>query len=143
MSIKQDRMAERIKTILSELLLREISDPRLQGVTVTEVKIDPELMFSDVYVNALGDESRQEEVIKALGRANGFLRREVGKRVRLRNTPELHFHWDLTLERGERMNQLISSLEIPPPDPEDEQPTEDEFFGDNFFDDDDDDSDVK
>lgn len=119
MSIKQDRMADRIRQILSELLLREVSDPRLGGVTVTEVKIDPELMFADVYVNALGDESRKQEVLAGLNRATGFLRREVGKRVRLRNTPELHFHWDATLERGEHMNQLLASLHIPPPDPND------------------------
>lgn len=120
MSIKQDRMNERIRAILSELLLREVSDPRLQGVTITDVRIDPELMFADIYVNALADESREQEVMSGLVRANGFLRREVGKRVRLRNTPELHFHWDATLERGERLNQIIENLDIPPPDPDDE-----------------------
>ena len=118
MSIKQDRMEERIRVILSELMLREIADPRLQGITVTEVTLDPELMFADVYVNALGDESRQDEVLAGLERAKGFLRREVSKSIRLRNTPELHFHWDITLERGERLNQLISSLDIPPEDPQ-------------------------
>lgn len=132
MTLKQDRMADRIQGILSELLLREVSDPRLQSVTVTEVRLDPELMFADVYVNALGDESRQQEVMTGLKSANGFLRREVGKRVRLRNTPELHFHWDLTLERGERLNQLISSLDIPPADPEDS--LFDEDFDDDDFD---------
>ena len=124
MSIKQDRIAERIRTILSELLLREVRDPRLQGVTVTEVRIDAELMFADVYVNALGDDSRQDEVLQGLGRANSFLRREVGQRVRLRNTPELHFHWDVTLERGERINRLISDLDIPP------ESEEEELYGD-------------
>lgn len=114
MTIKQDRMSERVREILSELLLREVSDPRLQHVTVTEVRLDPELMFADVYVNALGDEARQDEVMSGLKHANGFLRREVGKRVRLRNTPELHFHWDTTLEYGERMNRLINSLNIQP-----------------------------
>ena len=121
MSIKQDRMSERVRTILSELLLREVRDPRLQGVTITEVKMDPELMFADIYVNALGDESRQNEVLYGLKSANGFLRREIGKRVRLRNTPELHFHWDVSLQRGERLNQLISSLDIPPAPEEDEE----------------------
>jgi len=121
MSIKQDRMSERVRTILSELLLREIRDPRLQGVTITEVKMDPELMFADIYVNALGDESRQDEVLHGLKSANGFLRRELGKRVRLRNTPELHFYWDVSLQRGERLNQLISSLDIPPAPEEDEE----------------------
>jgi len=119
-SIKQDRVAERIRTILSELLLREIRDPRLNNVTVTEVKLDPELMFADIYVNALGDESREEEVLSGLNSASGYLRRAVGKQVRLRNTPELHFHWDVTLERGEKMNQLLNSLDIPPAPPEDD-----------------------
>ncbi|MBC8099484.1 MAG: 30S ribosome-binding factor RbfA [Armatimonadetes bacterium] len=113
MTIKQDRMADKIRLIISELLLREIGDPALQGVTITEVKLDPELMFADVFVNALGDETRRRPVLEGLKRANGFLRREVGKRVRLRNTPELHFHWDVTLERGEYMNQVLGSLHIP------------------------------
>ena len=114
MSIKQDRMAERIRGVLSELLLREVADPRLQGVTVTEVQLDPELMFAKIFVNALGDEARQDDVMTGLARATGFLRRELGQRVRLRNTPELHFYWDASLEAGERLNQLISSLDIPP-----------------------------
>lgn len=113
MSIRQDRMAERVREILSELLLREISDPRLQGVTVTEVRFDPELRYANIYVNALADEDRHDEVLRGLERAKGFLRREVGRRIRLRTVPELHFHWDTTLERGERLNQLISSLNIP------------------------------
>jgi ribosome-binding factor A len=132
MSIKQDRMNERVRMILSELLLREVSDPRLQNVTVTEVKMDPELMFADIYVNALGDETREQEVMQGLMSAGGFLRREVGKRVRLRNTPELHFHWDERLERGERMNQLISSLEIPPAPPEAEEEDWDDFDNDEL-----------
>jgi ribosome-binding factor A len=120
MTIKRDRMAERIRQILSELLLREVSDPRLQGVTVTEVKLDPELVFADIYVNALGEEERQDEVMAGLGRASGFLRRSVGKSVRMRNVPELHFHWDVTLQRGEHLNQLIASLNIPPEEPQDD-----------------------
>jgi len=119
--IKQNRMSDRIREILSELMLREVSDPRLHNVTVTEVKLDPELMFADVYVNAMS-EDRQKEVMQALKSAKGFLRREVGKRVRLRNVPDLIFHWDAMLERGEQMNQLIDGLYIPPSteEPEDD-----------------------
>ncbi len=113
MTIIQDRMSERIQSILSELLLREVADPRLKNITVTEVKLDPELMFASVYINALGDESREKAVLTGLERAKGFLRREVAKRVRLRNAPELIFHWDKTLERGERIHRLISDLHIP------------------------------
>lgn len=117
MSIKQDRVGERIQAILSELLLREVADPRLKNITVTEVQIDHELMYADIFINAFGDESREKEVLAGLERAKGFLRREVAKRVRLRSAPELKFHWDKTLERGERINRLLSSIEIPPPEP--------------------------
>lgn len=116
MTLKQNRMNERIRLILSELLLREVSDPRLQGVTVTEVSLDGELKYADVYVNALADEDREEEVMTALKSANGYLRREVGKRIRTRHTPELHFYWDTTLEYGERINQILDSLDIPDDD---------------------------
>lgn len=113
MSIKQGRMSDRIHQILSSLLLREVSDPRLRDVSVTEVKLDPELMYATVYVVALGDATRETEVMAAFRRAKGFLRREVGKRVRLRHTPELHFQWDHTLEQAERINRIISDLNIP------------------------------
>ncbi|MBN2469122.1 MAG: 30S ribosome-binding factor RbfA [Anaerolineae bacterium] len=114
MSVKQKRMEERIRTILSELLRVEIRDDRLKQVTVTRVQLDRELKYADVYVNAMGDESRRDEVLSALERASGFLRRELAQRIQLRTTPELHFHWDLNLEHGERMNRLLDELDIPP-----------------------------
>ena len=113
MSIKQGRMSDRIHQILSALLLREVSDPRLREVSVTEVKLDPELMYATVYVIALGDVKREAEVMAGFRRANSFLRRELGKRIRLRHTPELHFHWDHTLEHADRINKIISNLDIP------------------------------
>ena len=114
MSIRQQRVERRIRSILGELLLREVRDPRLQGITITEVTLDPELLYADVYVNALGEEERAPEVLSGLARANGFLRRQVGRRLHLRAVPELHFHWDAVLEQGARMDELISSLDIPP-----------------------------
>jgi ribosome-binding factor A len=114
MTLKQERMADRIREILSGLLLLEVSDPAVQGVTVTEVLIDQELEYADVYVNALGDESREKEVMAGLKRANGFLRREVGKRVHLRRVPYLNFHWDTTLSRAEAIEKALDQLDIPP-----------------------------
>lgn len=113
MSIKQQRMNDRIQHILSQLLQREIADPRLRDVTITEVQLDPELVVAKVYVSAMGDESREVEVMKGFRRARGFLRRELGKRLRLRHTPELHFDWDHTLAHADRINQLIAGLDIP------------------------------
>jgi ribosome-binding factor A len=122
MSLKQERMADRIREILSGLLLLEVTDPALHDVTVTEVVLDPELEYANVYVNALGDESRQPEVMAGLKRANGFLRRELGKRIRLRRTPVLQFHWDITLSRGEAIEKAIDRLNLPPasPDPDED-----------------------
>ncbi len=120
MSVKQGRMSDRIQQILSQLFLREISDPRLRDITVTEVALDAELMYAKVYVSAMGDESRQRDVMRALRRAQGFLRREVGKRVRLRNTPELHFYWDETLQQADHINRLIAGLDIPAEDSSDD-----------------------
>ncbi len=114
MSIKQERMAERIREILSDLLLLEVKDPRLSGVTVTEVKLDRELQYADIYVNAMGEEERREEVMDALERATGFFRREVGQRIRVRRTPVLRFAWDDAFEHAERVEELLESLDIPP-----------------------------
>jgi ribosome-binding factor A len=114
MTLKQERMADRIREILSTLLLLEVTDPALQGVTVTEVTLDPELEYAEVYVNALGDEAREGEVMAGLKRANGFLRREVGKRIHIRRTPALRFHWDVTLSRAETIERALDRLDIPP-----------------------------
>ncbi|MCU0474878.1 MAG: 30S ribosome-binding factor RbfA [Anaerolineae bacterium] len=119
-------MSGRIRDILSALLMREVNDPRLEGVTVTSVKLDPELMFATVMVNALGDEERRDEIMAGLKRAKGFLRREVASRVRLRNAPELLFRWDEGLERAERVNRLFDKLVIPPPPPKEETDDDDD-----------------
>ena len=112
--IKQERTGGHIRKILSQLILRDVADPRLHGITITDVELDPELLFAKVYVNALGEEERMPEVMMALNHAKGFLRREVAKRVKLRKAPELLFKWDESLERGERIDALLAHLVIPP-----------------------------
>jgi len=111
---RAQRTAEQIQQILSELLLRESRDPRLQGVTITKVLVDRELQYANIYVNALGDEDRQQEVLAGLERANSFLRREVAQRVQLRTAPHLRFHWDPSLAYAEEVDQILNQLEIPP-----------------------------
>jgi ribosome-binding factor A len=111
--IRQKRTAEHIRLILSTLLQREIRDPRLQDITITGVEIDRELQYADVYVNALGDDTRQDEVMDALRGASGFIRRELASALTLRTTPNLHFHWDPSMAHAEHISQLLDSLEIP------------------------------
>ena len=119
--IRQKRTAEQIRSIFSELMLREMRDPRLQDVTITEVTIDRELQYADIYVNALGDDAREREVMDALQGASGYLRRELASRLQARNVPQLHFHWDPTLAHAEHIGQLLDGLEIPPPAAESEE----------------------
>lgn len=114
--IRQQRTADQIQLILSDLFHRHLSDPRLQDLTITNVMIDRELEHADIYVNALGDESRQKEVMTALQRASGFLRHELSNRIRLRVVPQLHFHWDYSLAHTEEVNEILDSLYIPPED---------------------------
>lgn len=116
--IRQQRTAEQLRIIFSELFLRELSDPRLHGLTITDVKIDRELEHADIYVSALGDESREDEVMKALRSAEGFLRRELAGRVRMRKVPQLHFHWDATLAHMQEVESILNQLDIPPAEDE-------------------------
>ena len=112
--VRQERTAELIQVILSELFLREVSDPRLAGVTVTQVLIDRELQHANIYVNALGDEERETEVMGGLASATGFLRGQLAQRLDLRAAPVLRFHWDPRLRYAEEVNDLLDSLDIPP-----------------------------
>jgi ribosome-binding factor A len=114
--IRQQRTAEQIQHILSDLFRRELNDPRLHDLSVTEVSIDRELEHADVYVNALGDESRQPEVMAALEKAAGFLRHEVAGRMDLRKAPHLHFHWDPRLFHFQEVEDILDTLDIPPAD---------------------------
>lgn len=112
--IRQERTAEQIQVTLSELFLKEVSDPRLAGVTITEVLIDRELQHANVYVNALGDDEREQEVLEGLESASGFLRSQVAQRLELRSAPFIHYHWDPRLRYAEEVNELLDSLDIPP-----------------------------
>ena len=112
-TVRQRRTAEQIRTTLSQLLLLEMKDPRLAGVTITRVTIDRELQYADVYVHALAEDEREEEVLQGLERATGFLRRELGSSLRLHHIPQLHFHWDPSLAHADHINQILDDLYIP------------------------------
>lgn len=122
MTIKQERAAQLIMEIMSNLLMNEVTDPALDDVTVTEVKVDREIEYADIYVHSLEDRAM---VMAGLDRASGFLRRELAARTRFRRTPVLHFHWDAAFEHGERIDALLDTLDIPPAPPQEEQAPDD------------------
>ena len=91
-------------------MLKEISDPRLQQVFVTDVRVDRELAFADVYVSAVEGAARSEEILQGLNSASGFLRRELSARIELRTFPRLRFHWDPTPENADHIEKLLAQL---------------------------------
>jgi ribosome-binding factor A len=108
--LRGERIAERIRDDLSEILLQEVSDPRLGGIFITGAKVDRELAFADIYVSALEGSERSAEVLEALKHAQGFLRRGLAQRIELRTFPRLRFHWDPTAERAARIEDIIIAL---------------------------------
>ncbi len=108
--IRIQRIADRIRQELSEMLIREISDPRLQQIFITDVKVDKELAFADVYVSAIEGTSRSKDVLAGLESASGFLRRTLASRVELRAFPRLRFHWDVTPENADHIEKILAGL---------------------------------
>lgn len=104
------RIAERIREELSEMMIQEVHDPRLAGISITDVSVDRELAYADIYVSAIEGSERAEEIIAGLQHAGGFLRSELANRIDLRVFPRLRFHWDPTFERAERIESLLDSL---------------------------------
>ena len=120
---RAERIGNRIRDELSEMLIFEVSDPRLSGVSVTDVTVDRELAYADVFVSALEGSQRADDILAGLEHAKGYLRRELAHRIDLRSFPRLRFHWDSTYERAERIERLIASLH------EDENPKDEQGVG--------------
>ena len=104
------RIADRIRQDLSEMLIREISDPRLKQIYVTDVKVDKELAFADIYVSAVEGVSRSADVLAGLDSASGFIRKNLAARVELRTFPRLRFHWDMTPENADHIEKVLAEL---------------------------------
>lgn len=104
------RIAGRVREEMSELLVYQIQDPRLLGVTVTDVQIDRELAFADIYVSAVEGQERAKDVIEALQHAGSFIRHYLAEKVQLRSFPKLRFFWDPTPERADRIEKLFAQL---------------------------------
>ncbi len=121
MSRRTERLSDLLQEELSQLLLREMKDPRLaQGLlTITEVLVSPDLHQATIYVSYLGEDSDRDDVLRALGSASRFMQGELVKRLVMRRVPDLHFRFDPTIERGARLAALINSVSDGQPAPED------------------------
>ncbi|MBI5293845.1 MAG: 30S ribosome-binding factor RbfA [Chloroflexi bacterium] len=108
--IRLQRIADRIRQELSEMLIRELSDPRLHMIHVTDVRVDRELAYADIYVSAVEGQERSKEILAGLESASGFIRRALVSRVELRVFPRLRFHWDPTPEHADHIEQVLAEL---------------------------------
>ena len=109
-STRPSRVGDQLRAEISELLAREVHDPGIGFLTITQVKMTPDLQVARVYYTTLGDERARRETAKALGRATPFLRRQVGSRLRLKRVPSLEFFFDESIERGDRIERILHEI---------------------------------
>jgi ribosome-binding factor A len=117
-----DKIAERMREELAEIMVMQIHDPRLAGVSITDVEIDRELAYAEIYFSCVEGASRAEEILDGFLHAQGFLRSELAHRIELRSFPRLRFRWDPTFERAERIEQLFSQIQAEKQNRKDENP---------------------
>ena len=109
--LRLKRIGDRIRQELSEMLAKgEIHDPRLEGITFTEVNVDRELSYANVFVSAVEGSDRAKDVLEGLETASGFLRKSLAARVELRAFPKLRFHWDSTPENADKIERIIHQI---------------------------------
>jgi ribosome-binding factor A len=116
MTRRTDRVAEAVQELVAELLLREIKDPRVGMVTVTQVKVSPDLRHARVFFSCLGDDAQRAQSLRGLTSAAGFVRAHVARRLNLRVAPEIVFELDPGPEQAARIARLLK--DTPPHEPD-------------------------
>jgi ribosome-binding factor A len=125
---RPERVAQMVQQLLGEIFARGMRDPRIGLVTITGVKMSPDLREARVYWTVHGDAEQRQHTRKGLDNARGFLRREIGSEMKLRIVPDLQFTYDEAIDRGERIEQLIRQVHdqekerAPTPEAEGDEP---------------------
>jgi len=110
-SLRLKKIADRIKQEISEMLVTgQVSDPRIASVFITDVTVDRELYFANIYVSSLDGLEESESILHGLEHASGFLRSALADRIELRTFPKLRFFWDETPERAEKIERMLDNL---------------------------------
>ena len=104
---RKDRVSEQVRRELAELIRLEVKDPRVGFITLTDVELTPDYAHAKVFFTSMTGSEHLDEIMTGLKRASGFLRRELGRRVRIHTLPELHFVYDASVERGSELSKLI------------------------------------
>jgi ribosome-binding factor A len=115
-SSRASRVGDQIREELAAVIARELHDPGIGFLTITHVKVSPDLQQARVYYTTIGDDNARKETARALGRATPFLRRQIGQRLRLKRVPELTFFYDDVIEKGNRIERILLELNKPDDD---------------------------
>jgi len=110
MKLRANRVGEQMKKELGDIIGRKIKDPRIGFVTVTDVQVSGDLQLAKVYISVLGDDEQRQNTLKGLAKAKGFIRSEIGQRIRLRKTPEISFEFDESIDYGHRIETLLHEI---------------------------------
>ena len=111
MNQRASRVGDQIQAELASLLTRDVHDPGIGFLTITSVKVSPDLQQARVYYTTIGDDKARRESARALNRATPFLRRQIGQRLRLKRVPELTFFYDESIEKGDRVERILQELQ--------------------------------
>ena len=107
---RPDRVADQLRAEITDLVARQLHDPGIGFLTITHVKVTPDLQKARVYYTTLGDQKARQDTERALERATPFLRRHIGNRLRLKRVPVLEFFFDEAVERGDRIEQILQEI---------------------------------
>jgi len=108
--VRNSRVGEQMKKELSQIIQREIKDPRIGFVTVTGVEVTGDLREAKVFISVMGNEEQKQNSVQALQKAKGFIRTELGRRVQLRHIPDLIFKMDESIEYGSKIENLLNDI---------------------------------
>jgi ribosome-binding factor A len=109
-ALRRERLAAAIREVLSSLLLREVKDPRLEGVVISAVEFPGDLKLARAFFSVIGDQERERQAADGLKQAAGFLRRQLGRELRMHNPPDLEFRRDLGFERADRVQRILDRI---------------------------------
>ena len=109
---RADRVADQIRMEVADILMRKIKDPRVHGVTVTDVELTGDLRMAYVFVTCMEQGQAAQDVFAGLTKASGFVRAELGRRLTLRYLPEIIFKKDISGQRGDRILELLDGLHV-------------------------------
>src|SRR5688500_17599351 len=109
--LRKERLEELLRREISDIIRREVKDPRIGFLTVTDAEVTRDLSFAKVFVSVMGTPEEQQAALKGLNSATRFIRGEFGQRIKLRQVPEIQFRFDPSIQQGARIHELLQQIE--------------------------------